>query len=43
MRWGTKNFAGEGDFFFTGWGFAQGNFFRSFEAFVMLKVIFHIY
>ena len=43
-RWGgTRNFAG-GDFFFTGGGgFAQGIFFRSFEAFLMLKLIFHIY
>ena len=40
---GTRNFAGEGGFFFTGRGFAQGIFFRSFVAFVVLKLIFHIY
>ena len=32
-----------GGFFLTGGDFSQGFFFRSFEAFVMLKLIFHIY
>ena len=41
---GTKNFAGGGNFFLLGGGgICTRNFFRSFEAFVMLKLIFHIY
>ena len=34
---------GGGDFFLMEGGFAQGIFFQSLEAFVMLKLIFHIY
>ena len=40
---GTRNFAGGNFFFFTGGGELHKEYFQSFEAFVMLKLIFHIY